>query len=148
LAWHALTNDARKTDFPRRKTRIASIYQSIFAPTVVNDLRRKMRGWLRIERQTRETSSFPAGACDPREQNPRRRHSGPKTPRHSCLSGCRRATRPRFLLLNRHSHPSLRRKRSTQFLVRRCKRGEADMERFPRRPFGDHKSAPDPLRQL
>jgi hypothetical protein len=50
LAWHALTNDARKTDFPRRKTRIASIYQSIFAPTVVNDLRRKMRGWLRCQR--------------------------------------------------------------------------------------------------
>ena len=32
----------------------------------------------RVERQTRETSSFLAGACNPREQNPCRRHSGPK----------------------------------------------------------------------
>ena len=58
------------------------------------------------------------------------------------LSGCGRVTRPRFLLLDWDSHSSRRRKRSTQFLGRRCKRGEADMERFPRRPFGDHESAP------
>jgi hypothetical protein len=49
---------------------------------------------------------------------------------------------------DRDTHRSCRRKRSTQFLGRQCKRGEADMERFPRRPFGDHEPAPYPLRQL
>jgi hypothetical protein len=44
LAWRALINDDRKTKFPRRKTRKASISQSKIAPTVANDLRRKMRG--------------------------------------------------------------------------------------------------------
>jgi len=48
LAWHAPTNDYRKTKFPCRKTRIAGISQSKFVPTVANDLRRKMRGWMRV----------------------------------------------------------------------------------------------------
>ena len=48
LAWHALTNDDRKTKFPRRETRTANISQSKFAPKAANDLRRKMRGWLRL----------------------------------------------------------------------------------------------------
>jgi predicted RecB family nuclease len=78
-------------------------------------------------KQEKHHHSF-AGACNPRKQNPRRRHSGPNTQRHSCLSGCRRATRPRFLLLDRYSNPNRRRKRSTQFLGRQRKRGEADME--------------------
>jgi len=47
LAWRALTKDDRKTKFPRRETRIAGISESKFAPKVANDLRRKMRGWLR-----------------------------------------------------------------------------------------------------
>jgi hypothetical protein len=50
LAWHAPTNDYhRKTKFPYRKTRIAGISQSKFVPTVVNDLRRKMRGWMSLD---------------------------------------------------------------------------------------------------
>jgi hypothetical protein len=53
LAWHAPTNDYRKTKFPCRKTRIAGISQSKFVPTVVNDLRRKMRGWMRGECATK-----------------------------------------------------------------------------------------------
>src|ERR1019366_3690808 len=42
-------NDYRKTKFPCRKTRIAGISQSKFVPTVANDLRRKMRGWMRLQ---------------------------------------------------------------------------------------------------
>jgi hypothetical protein len=49
LAWHAPTNDYRKTKFPCRKTRIAGIFQSKFVPTVAKDLRRKMRGWMSVE---------------------------------------------------------------------------------------------------
>src|ERR1039457_3589004 len=49
LAWHAPTNDYRKTKFSCRKTRIAGISQSKFVPTVANDLRRKLRGWMRAE---------------------------------------------------------------------------------------------------
>ena len=101
-----------------------------------------------VKRQAGKASSFPAGACNPREQDPCGRHSGPKTRRHSRFSGCRRVARPRFLLLDRGSDPRRRRKRTTQFLGGRCKRGEADMERFPRRPFRDHKSTANPLRQL
>ena len=48
LAWHAPTNDYRKTKFSCRRTRIAGISQSKFVPTVANDLRRKMRGWMRV----------------------------------------------------------------------------------------------------
>jgi GR25 family glycosyltransferase involved in LPS biosynthesis len=51
LGWHALTNDDRKTKFPRRKTRTAGISQSKFKPKVAKDLRRK-RGWLRGITQT------------------------------------------------------------------------------------------------
>jgi hypothetical protein len=57
LAWHAPANDYRKTKFPCRKTRIAGISQSKFVPTVANDLRRKMRGWMRLG-ASRLTSSF------------------------------------------------------------------------------------------
>jgi hypothetical protein len=47
LPWLAPINVYRKTKFPRRKTRIAGISQSKFVLTVANDLRRKMRGWMR-----------------------------------------------------------------------------------------------------
>ena len=46
--------------------------------------RRELRG------KAGEISSFVAGARNPREQDPRRRPSGPETRWHTSLSGCRR----------------------------------------------------------
>ena len=122
--------------------------KGIFTVTQLSYTFRPRRRRREVKRQAGKASSFPAGACNPREQDPCGRHSGPKTRRHSRFSGCRRVARPRFLLLDRGSDPRRRRKRTTQFLGGRCKRGEADMERFPRRPFRDHKSTANPLRQL
>src|ERR1019366_6441662 len=55
-------NDYRKTKFPCRKTRIAGISQSKFVPTVANDLRRKMRGWMRPETIAKWLEGLPRGS--------------------------------------------------------------------------------------
>ena len=75
--------------------------KGIFTVTQLSHTFRPRRRRREVERQARETSSFLAGARNPREQDPRGRHSGSKTRRHSRLSGCRRAARPGFLLLDR-----------------------------------------------
>ena len=77
--------------------------KGIFTVTQLSYTFRPRRRHREFERQPRETSSFFAGACNPREQDPRCRHSGPQTRRHSRLSGCRRAARPRVLLPDRVS---------------------------------------------